>query len=1522
VAECFVFPMSAAQKQLWFLDQLQPGDAFYNLSGVVRLGGRLDVGALEQSLAELVLRHESLRTTFALLEEQPSQVVTSELEVPLQRVDLMARTPAERAEELERLTGEEARKPFDLSQGPLLRTTLVRLEDGEHVLLVTMHHIISDGWSLGVFTRELAALYDAHTTRTSHALPELAIQYPDFTCWQHERLASGELSAQVAYWREHLEGAPALLALPTDLPRPAVQTFEGRSIPFLLDRELTRELEALGLRCGNATLFMVLLAAFGTLLHRYSGEETVVIGSPISGRSRPETEPLIGLFVNTLPLRLDFTGNPRFTELLAAVRETVLGALAHQELPFAMLVEELNPARNPSHNPLFQVLFAFQNTPSATHTLRGLSVAFEERSTSARFDLTLEVAEHPSGYQARLEYNTALFEEATARRMVEHYLRLLQELRSAPARAVSEARMLSEEEQHRLLHAWNDTRTEAPAPRCLHQLLEERAALQPGAVALVDGERVLSYGELDARANQVAHFLRARGVGPETVVGLHAARTWSGVVGILGILKAGAAYLPVDPSHPLERRRRMLEDAGCPVVLCTGAEPLPGPAVSIELDAQWPLIARESPRKPDVRVSEDNLAYVIYTSGTTGRSKGVGVSHRGICNLARAQIRAFDVTPDSRVLQFASWSFDASVSELAMALGSGAALHLPGADATALGSRLLDVLRAQAITHVTLPPSLLAVLPPCELPALRALIVAGERCPPELVARWGQGRRFFNAYGPTESSVCATLTRCEPADRHVSIGRPIDNVRVYLLDKHLRPVPPGARGELYIGGMGVARGYVGNPALTAERFIPDPHARTPGARLYRTGDVARYLPGGDIEFLGRGDSQLKIRGHRVEPGEVEAALREHPGVREAAVVDVERQPGSVQLVAFVVPDKDLLSNPSALSTFLDERLPAYMRPSRIHFLETALPLTANGKVARNVLRAQAAAHAEAPRQELVTARNSVEERLVRVFRAVLKRDEVGIHDNFFDLGGDSILSIQVAAQAKLLGLLVTPRQLFQHQTIEQLAPRVEEHAALPPEPERARGTAPLTPLQHWFFEDEHAPLHHFNQSLLLEVPEALEPETLAEALRQLMRHHDALRSRFRRTDSGWRQSYEEAEASPAFEMRDLSPLPASRQDEAMEKAVQDIQTALDIEHGPLLGAVLFHTGPGRSRHLLLVAHHLVVDGVSWRILAEDLETALHQLQQGTPVVLPPRTATFKQWAEHLSRQTRASAPHEELAYWEQLAREAPARLPMDHARGDNTYGAARSLTVTLDEQETEHLLREAPKAYHTTVQELLLTALADTVATWAHTPRVLLDIESHGREATDEGLDVSRTVGWFTTLYPLLLRVEHGEPGPLLKSIKEQFRGVPGGGLRYLALRHLSPEEEVRARLGALRTPDIGFNYLGHMEMAGTRAAPLLQLSTRQYGELDVDPRRRRQHLWDVVASIQHGRLHVEWTYCPHFHRDETMVSLAEGLLEGLKELLRHCLQPTAGGWTPSDFPQARLSQQLLDSFIHHLTES
>jgi amino acid adenylation domain-containing protein/non-ribosomal peptide synthase protein (TIGR01720 family) len=1523
MAEHFVFPMSAAQKQLWFLDQLQPGDAFYNLSGVVRLDGPLDEKALEQSLHALVERHESLRTTFAMVEQQPSQLIASELALPFHRVELTELAPAERTQALERLIEKEARTGFELSQGPLIRTTLVRLDAQANVLLVTMHHIISDGWSLGVFSQELAAFYEAATTQAPHGLPELSIQYADFACWQNERLASLELAADLDYWRARMKDTPALIELPTDMPRPAMQTFHGRSVTFQIERPLVQELEALGRANGNATLFMVLLSAFGALLHRYTGQRTVVVGSPVAGRSRPETESLIGLFINTLPLRLDVDGRRGFHELLASVRDTVLGALAHQEVPFATMVDALQPVRNPSYNPLFQVLFVFQNTPQAPRKLRGLSVAMEERSTSAKFDLTLEVTPHASGLQVRWEYNTALFEEATARRMAAHYTQLLHALSTAPRTPVADARMLAPEEREELLRTWNATGKPRRAPRLLHALIEEQAALRPGDVALVEENVSLTYEEMNARANQVAHYLRARGIGLEHVVGVHAPKTWRGVVAMLGILKAGAVYLPLEPTYPAERRAYMLEDSDCRLVLRAGGPLEPASVPGLSLDEEWPRITRESTRAPEVDVTEEHLAYVIYTSGTTGRPKGVAVTHRGIHNLGLAQIQAFDVTPGSRVLQFASWGFDASVSEFAMALGSGAALHLLGdADVTTLGLNLLELMRQQAITHVTLPPSLLSVLPSTELPALRGLIVAGERCPAELVTRWGSGRSFFNAYGPTESSVCATLTARTLAHGRVSIGRAIDNITLYVLDAHMNPVPVGVRGELYIGGVGLARGYVGQPALSAERFVPNPHATEPGERLYRTGDMVRYLPGGDIEFLGRGDGQLKIRGHRVEVGEVEEVLRGYPGVRETAVVDVEGPTGGMRLAAFVVPESGRHVTASGLGAFLNERLPAYMRPSSFHFLENALPLTAHGKVARGELRALAAAQAELPRQDMVAARDSVEERLVRVFRAVLNRQEVSIRDNFFDLGGDSIRSIQVSAQAKQEGLLVTPRQLLQHQTIEQLAPHVQQLAARAPASERAEGTSRPTPIQRWFFEDTTAGLHHFNQSLLLEVPAELTAELLTDALERLSLHHEVLRSRFRRDGAQWLQAYSEEHAAPAVSAKDVSALAPQERDEAMMQAVQAAQTSLDIEKGPVLQAVLFQRGAGQPHLLLLAAHHLVVDAVSWRILAEDLDTVTRQLQRGEAVVLPPRTATFQQWAGLVEELMQTEAAREELAYWERLARTPPPRLPVELSHGDNTYGAAHSIVASLDAQVTAQLLNEAPKAHRATVQEILLSALVGTVSAWARTPRVLLEIESQGRESAGEGLDVSRTVGWFTTVHPLLLQVERTEPGLLLQSVKEQFRRVPRGGSHYLALRQLGIDADSRERLRAVPTPEIGFNYLGEMAVEEKREPSRFRFSEQQYSDLDVAPERRRSHLWDLGVSVQHGRLLVEWVYCPHVHSSETMSGLMRSFLDAVKECVREGLQPSARSTlTPSDFPKARLSQGALDAFLKGLTK-
>ncbi len=1566
MTEQYVFPMSVAQVQMWFLNQLQPDDPFYNIAGQVCLRGRLDVQALEQSIAAVLERHECLRTTFDLVDGQPSQIISAQSGMRMAHRDLSSLPPESQESQWRRLAAEEAQAPFDLRRGPLLRCTLLRLGDEEHVLLASMHHIIADGWSLAVFTRELAALYSSYVTNAESNLHPLPIQYADYACWESEQLASEKIARQIEYWRGQLADAPELLSLPTDRPRPAMQSHVGDAITFELEPQLVAALEVLGRERGNATLFMILLAAFAALLHRYSGEDAIVIGCPVSGRQLPETEELIGLFVNTLPVRIDCgregDRRPNFAELIDRVRETVLSALSHQDVPFAKLAGDLKPSRTPSHNPLFQVAFVLQNTPALTRELEGLSLAFQEAGThSAKLDLALEViADEPgatvqSGYRCKLEYNAELFDKPTVQRMVDHYRRLLWALRVSPHTSIAAVSMLSAEEQYQLISTWNDTFVPHAGPPCLHQRLTQWATECPHAVALDYDEGAITYAELDACANQIAAVLRGRGVGAETVVGVHGRRSWKSVAVIFGIFKAGATYLPLDPDYPGDRLRFMIADAGCRLLFSESSASLPWASVAtipntqglegrsvtdvIDLDSDWYTITAQSSAPCHVDVDPSQLAYIIYTSGSTGQPKGVAVCHRGLSNLAQAQIREFEVTPASRVLQFASWNFDASMSEIAMALGSGASLCLMDTDAATLGAGLMDLLRERAITHVTLPPSLLAVMPDAELPALSHLIVAGERCPEQLVQAWGQERTFLNAYGPTESSVCASLTRCEPEDAVVTIGRPIDNVRLHILDDEWNLLPVGVPGELYIGGESLARGYVARPALTATAFIPDPFAAAPGARLYRTGDRARYRQDGSIEFLGRIDYQVKVRGHRVELGEVEAAIQCHPAVLEVAVLDIEADAalvsGRVQLVAFVILRPEHTLAPADMRTFLAARLPAYMCPTRTIALE-AMPMTASGKVDRRALRLQVhdrtagGDHAECgPSVCGSPGANRVAERLLAIFAAACAMPEMGIHDNFFDCGGDSIVSIQVAGRARKEGLVVTPKLIFQYQTVAELVPHVKvvNHLNVERADEPVSGPAPLTPIQHWFFAGTTGRPHHFNQSLVLEVAPELDASTIAQALEHVVQHHDALGVRFTQTDTGWLSVYGEASTGIELEICDLQNLPDREHSAVMDTVMQAVQSGLDIERGPLLRGALFRRGADAGHLLCLAVHHLVIDAVSWRTLGQDLATAYEQLLRGEVVRLPAKSHSFKHWADKLVQQGQID--EREQAHWADLVARVPPPLPLDREGGSNHYGAAEVCTAALSQEDTERLLGEAGQAYQNTVPEILLMALARAVGSWANTSNILIEIESHGREdpsdlAPGSELDVSRTVGWFTTLYPLLVRLQSTDRAAQLKTLKEQVRSIPGRGHNYLRWRYAGAGADISEDTWAsMAAATVGFNYLGRLDTEDAQGSEHLRIGNvhmnQRMNRFDVDPARAREHVWDIVTSIQDRRLMIEWIYSRHLHHRDSISALVASFQRELEEIIAHCMDPASGGFTPSDFPQANLSQDMLDRFVRGL---
>ncbi len=1041
-------PLSFAQARLWFFSQLESESAAYNMPEPLRLIGELNVGAMERAIAEIIRRHEGLRTSFELVDDAPVQKITTVKFTLSPPIDLQSLSESAQSQRLKELALTEARRPFELSQAPLFRVTLIRLADRSHVLLLTMHHIISDGWSMNILVRELAALYQSYCANQPSTLPELPIQYADFASWQREWLRDGVLDRQLAYWKQQLSGAPSLLELPTDRPRPAIQTFNGKTASLEIDRELTQQLKSIGQKSG-ATLYMTLLAAFSTLLYRYSGQEDLVIGSPIANRNHREVESLIGFFVNTLVMRTQFGGDPTFVELLDRVRDNTLDAQEHQDLPFEKLVEELHPERSLSYTPLFQVMFVLQN-PAVNLVLPDLTITpFVVEDVNAKFDLTLSVTETEAGLRAEFIYNTDLFDADRIDRLTGHFQTLLSGIVTTPQERVAQLPLLTGVELEQLLYEWNDTETEYPQDKCIHELFVAQVERTPDAIAVVFETQRLTYRELNDRANQLAQYLQTLGVKPEVMVGICVERSVEMIVGLLGILKAGGAYVPLDPAYPQDRIGYMLEDSQVSVLLTQQRlkADLPAHPQVICLDTDWSKIANQPATELNSGVQADNLAYVIYTSGSTGKPKGVLVQHQGLCNLALAQIQVFDVHADSRVLQFASFSFDASISEVVMTLCVGASLHLAQRDDLMPGGGLLNLLQTQGITHVTLSPSALAAMPKVEIPSLRTIIVAGEACPPDLANQWSSGRRFINGYGPTEATVCATTAICTDSNSPLPIGRPIANTQVYILDRNLQPVPIGIPGELHIGGAGLARGYLNRADLTAAKFILNPFGQAYSGLLYKTGDLTRYRSDGNIDFLGRIDQQVKIRGFRIELEEIEALLSQHPRVREVAVIAKEDKSGK-QLVAYLVLVPDLTHpvatrHPSEEGTLtsgaaqelrgvLKEKLPDFMIPAAFVMLD-AMPLTPNGKIDRKALAKIDPDHSELE-NTFVAPTNPVEEVLSGIWAEILGLEQVGIHHNFFELGGHSLLATQVISRIQdAIDVTLPLRTLFERQTIAELA---------------------------------------------------------------------------------------------------------------------------------------------------------------------------------------------------------------------------------------------------------------------------------------------------------------------------------------------------------------------------------------------------------------------------------------------------------------------------------------------------------
>jgi amino acid adenylation domain-containing protein/non-ribosomal peptide synthase protein (TIGR01720 family) len=2300
--EAYVFPASFAQQRLWFLNELVPGNPFYNIGNAVRLSRRIEADVLERSLNEIVRRHESLRTTFRTVEGEAVQVISPSQKLQLRVVDLRYLKDDQREAETVQIATDHVQKPFDLERGPLLRASLLELGDEHFVFLLAIHHIVADGWSLEVFFRELSILYSAFLAGSPSPLPELAIQYADYAVSQRAWLRGAEGENQLAYWMEQLRHLP-VLRMPTDRPRPAKQSFKGATHSFWVEEGLRSAMAELSQR-ENVTQFMTLLAAFLTLLYRYTSQIDIVVGAPIANRNRSEIENLIGFFVNSLVLRVDLSGDPSFSDLLKRVRKVTLEAYDHQDLPFEKLVKELNPERDLGRNPLFQVsfqLFSSWEVPTdiANKIDSGQYFSAEAALTDAdrrdprdehfdgesvdvdrgtsNIDLAVDMFETSGGLYAEIEYSSDLFDTPTIVRLKEHLLTLLSGIVANPKRRISELSVLTDAEQERVLLDWNKTDVRQPKELLLHRLFEKQAESTPEAVAVEFQAWHMTYGQLERKANQLAHYLMTKGIGPESLVAVCMDRSLEMIIVLLGILKAGGAYLPLDPNYPQGRLTWMLDDAR-PAMLITQRDfanrLASGTSACLFFDELNEALSACSEAVPSAGVLPNHLCYVIYTSGSTGRSKGVMVEHQAVCNHLLWMQDTFPLSWEDRIAQKYSLSFDVAALELFGPLLAGARLVVTHPTRTFDLDYFIPFLIEHQITVLDLVPSILQVLLEDERTqschALRRVICGGETMSMELQKSFfaKMDGELINIYGPTEATIGTTYWRCrlEYPEDSVPIGRPIANTQVYLLDPDMNALPVGIPGELYIGGDCLARGYLHQPDLTADRFIPSPFSKKAGSRLYKTGDRARYLSDGNIQYLGRRDEQVKLRGYRIEPAEIESELMAHSSVRDCAVAAKESELSDTKLVAYIVPvpnppefwpsvgeysvydellyyamthderrnqayrvainrfvsgktvvdigtgpdallarfcveagaskvyaierredtyrraeqllettglkdritllhgdsarielpeqvdvcvseligtigssegvvpilndarrflkpqgitipqkcvtriaavrlpeelasrprlnslprhyigkvfeafgypfdlrlclknfplqnvvsdsavfeelnfhdyiaerssleitltikthsklhglllwlnlypvqdelidtllggyswlpvflpvldgvevtegdmlgarccrrlgerdqepdyeirgilsrrggeeipfeyqsvfrtkayrhnsfydslfrefaptsqgmsasdwsseqvsrwkriyeeiyqlpstDEDrtfntvgwnssytglpipaeqmreqvkhtvtnilrlkpknvmevgcgtgllllriaprctgyvgtdfssaalnytrqrvcelglsnvqllesnadvsfgesgqydtiilnsvvqyfpgidylvrvlekavhtllrpghifvgdvrslrlleafyasveleaasasmstrefrdrvrkrmgrdqelvidpeffraiqehlpeigrvqiqpkrgwnhneltafrydaildvgakisvspdptyldwrelggiealkelladtgfeglgvrgipnarlktelmtvrLLADPNgpkcvgdlrgalakhyqlgiepeelwqlgeelscevtlewsgpgmednydvvfmrpkagqllagrtardrdrgrkpwgsyandpqqrdsvqslvpALREFLQERVPEYMVPSKFVVVE-ALPRTPTGKLDRQAL------HAFEPVRSMteeahVAPRNELEQILSEIWGELLGLDRVGVHDNFFELGGDSILSIQVVTRARRNGVRLTPMQLFRHQTIAGLAAVADTIPAIQAEQGVARGSVPLTPVQHWFFEQALAESHHYNQALYLNVPRDWEVDKLESVMRQLLVHHDALRLRYRVESGAWVQTFAEGADERVLGLVDLTKLGDSEQAEAMRDHAAGIQASLNLGTGPLLRGTLFDLGEEESNRLLLVIHHLVVDAVSWRILLEDLETAYGQVSLGSDIQLPPKTTSFRQWAQRLTEYAQTKAVESEMEYWLKVGRAEIKSLPVDFPGGLNTGESLRYLVAALSVEETRVLVQEVPRAHQTQINEVLLTALSHAFTNWTREPTILIDLEGHGREPLFEDVDLTRTVGWFTTIFPVILGYEKGwSTADNLKSVKEQVRRIPNRGIGFGLLRYLSRKSNIADKLRGLARPEVAFNYLG-LFAAG-------EMDIEDGEDLTgpaVSPCADRPYLLEINASVSNGELRTEWAYNENLHRRSTVERLAEGFLTALRSLIAYCSSAQVGGYTPSDFPAARISQSELDKLISTVQE-
>lgn len=1514
-------PLSYAQRQLWFLEQLQGSSATYHVSAAAQVDGELNLQALKQSFVQIVARHEALRTSFVEENGEPFAVVNETPSLDFEVIDV-----ADQA-----MVNDEVHaavvKPFNLSTGNLLRIRVLRLSASSHVMVMVIHHIISDEWSIALLQQELATMYPAYCTNQSISIPELEIQYADYAAWQQLKLRPENLVDSLRYWREHLLDAPPLTELPTDHPRPVVARQVGATTHFRVSAALITSLKELSAKHG-VTLFMTLFAGWATLLGRRSNTQDIVIGVPMTDRSRSELEPLIGFFVNTLPVRIDLSGTPSTSTLLKRVGKTVIEAFAHQSVPLDMVIDEVKPLRSLSHTPLFQTVFVMQNAPKADLSFGDLSLRVLPTDAGvSKFDLTLSVEENNGALDAVVEYNTDLFDSSTISALLGQLQSVWQGMCKTPDLPVSALALLDSKASQTVLALPNPSTDSDKDHVDILELLERQVKANPDSVALVADSSSMSYAELAKASNRLSQKLIDLGVKRDSVVGIYADPSLGMVVAMLGIMRAGAAYLPIVPDTPAHRVQTQLSLAKAELVIdVTETQP-----TWIESDARVLSLRNLLPESdqstlsetaPSVNIRSNDLACVIFTSGSTGEPKGVQITRGNLAASVWARQHYYR-EPMSGLLLLQPFSFDVATGNILWTLCSGACLFLEPRQTAFEPERLLHRIVQTRVSHLVLLPllysPLLSMATQSELQSLKCVVVGGEQMPTALVEQHQElatNANLYNEYGPTETTVmCAAypLSAFEQSSGHdrIPIGQSLGSSRLYVLDSLLNPVPIGAEGELCIGGPQVSRGYAQRPTETALRFVPDPFSNKSGARLYRSGDLARICTDGTIELLGRADQQVKIRGFRIELTEVQSALEQIEGIAEAAVIAVARGQSKV-LVAYTVCERGQSISESKLREYAAKRLPDYMVPA-FFVAMSELPRTRNGKLDIEAL--------PAPESE-VTARKelfgSVEEQLARIWASVLGVEEIGRHDNFFMLGGDSILSLQVVSRARQAGLRFSVRQLFEAQTVAELATMVNTES-LSMEDHKTLDRVLPGPIQRWFLDHYGESPNHFNQSLMLEVNPNISDDAVEKGLAAIVQCHDMLRARFEKNVAQWSIHWPESNSNDfLFESIDLSLLDGDERQAVLLENANRLQSSLNIHTGPLSCVARFKFGANEPDRLLWIIHHLVVDGVSWRILLQDLESVVTKYDMAGSIDLEPRSHRFATWLDRLHAHAQTTPMKEQASFWRQIAQSPGDMLPFDIAGAfleHNTSDTTNSVTVTVSEKVSDVILRTLPDRFKATINDILLTALHSAISAWTGQSNVGITLEGHGRQALFDDLDITETVGWFTTTYPVNLKLDVSRPfSERVRDTKHYLQNVPQLGIGFGLLRYLSEDFDLRQYLAGIEHQAIGFNYLG--QFRNDDSATFILAEAAEPVGVEHELAGPRPHAIDINGVHADARLRFTWTYSEALHRRETIERVAQAFCKALEDMADESSIDLVNPYTAGDFQLAKLSPADIDQLF------